>query len=68
MTKTVVSETLLSEKARQQIDKWTAKYPPEHKASAVLSALTIVQEENSDIINLINETSLETISNKIRIY
>lgn len=36
----------LSEHARAEIDKWTAKYPPNRRRSAVLSALTIVQEEN----------------------
>lgn len=31
---------------RQQIDHWIAKYPPEQRQSAVLPALTIVQEHN----------------------
>lgn len=39
-----MTETVLSEAVKQEIDKWIAKYPPEHKESAVLSALTIVQE------------------------
>ena len=37
---------ILSDDARKQIDHWIAKYPPEHKRSAVLQALTIVQQEN----------------------
>lgn len=37
---------LISAHAREEIDAWIAKYPPEQKRSAVLSALTIVQEEN----------------------
>ena len=41
------SQGLLSEQACQEIDRWITKYPPEHKASAVLSALTIVQDENA---------------------
>lgn len=31
---------------REQIDHWIAKYPPEQKQSAVLSALMLVQEHN----------------------
>ena len=38
--------TLLSEHAREVIDSWIAKYPPEHKRSAVLAALREVQHEN----------------------
>lgn len=37
---------LLSKHAREVIDRWVAKYPPEHKRSAVLAALTEVQHEN----------------------
>jgi NADH-quinone oxidoreductase subunit E len=37
---------ILSEATRQQIDEWLQKYPPNHKRSAVLWALRIVQEEN----------------------
>lgn len=36
----------ISASARQEIDHWIAKYPPEHKRSAVMAALHIVQEEN----------------------
>ncbi len=38
--------TLLSEQSRTEIDVWIAKYPPEQKQSAVMGALTIVQEAN----------------------
>ena len=38
--------TLLSEQSRTEIDAWIAKYPPEQKQSAVMGALSIVQEEN----------------------
>ncbi len=34
------------EKARPQIDLWLAKFPAERKQSAVIPALTAVQEEN----------------------
>jgi NADH-quinone oxidoreductase subunit E len=37
---------LLSAEIRAEIDLWVAKYPPERKRSAVLSALTAVQEGN----------------------
>jgi len=38
--------TLLSDEVRAEIDRWVVKYPPERKRSAVLSALTAVQEAN----------------------
>lgn len=37
---------LLPEPICKEIDQWIAKYPPEQKQSAVLPALTIVQEYN----------------------
>jgi len=37
---------LLTAESRARIDKWIAKYPPEQKKSAVLSALQIAQEQN----------------------
>jgi len=36
---------MLSENARNRIDHAVAKYPPEQKQSAVMAALTIVQDE-----------------------
>lgn len=32
--------------ARAEIDQWIAKYPPEHKESAVMAALRIIQDVN----------------------
>lgn len=36
----------LSQHAREVIDTWTAKFPPDQKQSAVIAALTEVQHEN----------------------
>lgn len=36
----------LSDHARREIDAWVAKFPPNHKRSAVLAALREVQHEN----------------------
>lgn len=37
---------LLSEHVRAEIDRWTARFPPEGRQSAVLQALVAVQHEN----------------------
>jgi NADH-quinone oxidoreductase subunit E len=37
----------LSEHVREEIDHWVAKFPPERKRSAVISALHAVQHENN---------------------
>jgi len=37
---------LLSKKARDEIDQWVKKYPPERESSAVLTALRLAQDEN----------------------
>ncbi len=37
---------VLSDHAREHIDHWIAKYPPDRKRSAVLAALREVQHEN----------------------
>jgi NADH-quinone oxidoreductase subunit E len=37
---------LLSDAARAEIDRWIAKYPPEQRQSAVMAALSIVQDAN----------------------
>ena len=34
---------LLSEHVREEIDRWVAKFPPDRKRSAVISALHAVQ-------------------------
>lgn len=39
---------MISDKAKQQIDTWIAKYPAERKSSAVMEALKIVQAENEN--------------------
>lgn len=36
----------LSANARAEIDRWTAKFPPDRKRAALLAALTTVQREN----------------------
>ena len=40
------NNNLLSDHARQEIDRWVAKFPSEGKRSAVLAALREVQHEN----------------------
>lgn len=40
-------ESLLNHEAREEIDRWIAKYPRDQKQSAVMAALRIVQEQNS---------------------
>ena len=42
----------LSDHAREVIDAWVAKYPPERKQSAVLAALREVQHENGGYVTL----------------
>ena len=37
---------LLNEHTRGEIDHWVARFPPEHKRSAVLQALTAAQHQN----------------------
>ena len=44
------SANLLSAHAREVIDGWVAKYPPERKQSAVLAALREVQHENKGFV------------------
>jgi NADH-quinone oxidoreductase subunit E len=43
---------LLSAHAREEIDRWLAKYPPDRKQSAVLAALREVQHENGGYLTL----------------
>lgn len=40
------TQQIISKEACEQIDVWIAKYPVEQKQSAVMAALTIVQDEN----------------------
>ncbi len=44
---TEIAKTILSEHAREEIDRWIAKYPPDQKQSAVLAAMRVVQHENN---------------------
>jgi NADH-quinone oxidoreductase subunit E len=37
----------LSAHVREEIDRWVAKFPPDRKRSAVISALHVAQHENS---------------------
>ena len=37
----------LSEHVREEIDRWVAKFPPDRKRSAVISALHVAQHENN---------------------
>jgi NADH-quinone oxidoreductase subunit E len=46
VVKPLSSPALLSKEARTQIDAWVKKYPSDQKQSAVIAALTIVQDEN----------------------
>jgi NADH-quinone oxidoreductase subunit E len=41
-----MTQTLLSEAVRAEIDQWIAKYPSDQKQSAVMAALRIVQDDN----------------------
>jgi NADH-quinone oxidoreductase subunit E len=40
----------LSDHVREEIDRWVAKFPPERKRSAVISALHAVQHENGGFL------------------
>ena len=42
--------SLLSEKTRQEIDHWVAKFPPGRQRSASLSALRAAQEQNQGFL------------------
>lgn len=46
----IISPDILSAKARQEIDKWLLKFPENQRQSAVIAALTIVQEENNGFL------------------
>ena len=42
---------LINDESRQEIDEWIAKYPEDHKQSAVMAALRIVQDQNGGYLN-----------------
>ncbi len=39
-------QDLIAPNAREEMDRWVAKYPAEHRKSAVLACLRIAQEQN----------------------
>ena len=41
----------ITEQSKLEIDKWTAKFPEDRKASAIIPALTIVQKQNDGHLN-----------------
>lgn len=45
------AETLLTEHTRKEIDGWIARYPEEHKKSALLAALREAQHQNNGYLN-----------------
>ena len=47
-----IQKTILSDHAREEIDRWLAKYPPDRKRSAVLAALREVQHENQGYLTV----------------
>ncbi len=46
MTANNQGDQVLSRHAREEIDRWLTRYPPDRKESAVLAALRTVQHEN----------------------
>lgn len=52
MSESIQEKIELSAHAREAIDAWVAKYPPEYKQSAVLAALREVQHENGGYLTL----------------
>ena len=42
----------LSDHVREEIDHWVAKFPPDRKRSAVISALHVVQHENNGYLTI----------------
>jgi NADH-quinone oxidoreductase subunit E len=47
MTESLTTASLLSDTAKEAIDRWLERYPANQKQSAILYALRIVQEENN---------------------
>jgi len=46
------TDNVLSHHAREEIDRWLKKYPPDQKQSAVLAALREVQHENNGFLTV----------------
>lgn len=57
-----MNENLLSSEVREQIDRWLAKYPDDQRQSAVIPALSIVQEANGGSLN---EALMDALANYI---
>ena len=51
MKKTTKNATLLSDDVKAAIEKWAEKYPPERRQSAILPALTLVQDANQGYLS-----------------
>ena len=45
------AKSILSESLKADINKWTKKFPPERRQSAVLPALTLVQDANQGYLS-----------------
>jgi NADH-quinone oxidoreductase subunit E len=50
IAKKLISPDTLSQNARNHIDHWVLKYPNDQKQSAVIAALTFVQNENAGFL------------------
>lgn len=59
-----VATDLISAKAKQQIETWLAKYPPDQRRSAVIPALHIVQDENG---GWLSQAHLEAVADYLQI-
>ena len=66
----VDKETLLTPEIRAEIDKQIAKYPPEWKQSAVMPALTLVQEYNGGWLTkeLMNQVAVYLDMPEVAVY
>lgn len=51
MNTTTNNTVLLSKSLKADIDKWTKKFPPERRQSAVLPVLMLVQEDNQGYLS-----------------
>jgi NADH-quinone oxidoreductase subunit E len=48
----MIASRLLSEHVREEIDRWTAKFPEDRQRSAVIGALHAVQHENNGYLTV----------------
>ena len=70
MSQTVLSPDTLSKSTREKIDEWLKKFPSNQKQSAVMPALTIVQDENGGYLTqpLMDAVALYLGMPKIAVY